>query len=63
MVTLVCKTHSSVTLCEFRKHSQKSLKIVKMRCKPTINGQIFKTGTRFSVKSANFKNNFKTRIK
>ena len=63
MVTLVCKTHSGVTLREFRKHSQKLLKIVKMRCKPTINRQIFKTGTRFNVKSVNFENNFKTRIK
>ena len=41
MVTLVCKTHSGVTLREFRKHSQKSLKMVKIRCKPTLNGQIF----------------------
>ena len=35
IVKLVCKTHSDVTWCEFRKHSQKSLKTVKIRCKPT----------------------------
>ena len=29
IVKLVCKTHSGVTWREFRKHSQKSLKMVK----------------------------------
>ena len=65
MVTLVCKTHkthSSVTLREFRKHSQKSLKIVKTWCKPTLNRAVIKGCTHFSVKTANFENNFKIRI-
>ena len=44
MVKIVCKTHSSVTLREFRKHSQKSLKIVKILCKHTLKkGQFSKT--------------------
>ena len=29
IVKLVCKTHSGVTWCKVRKHSQKSLKMVK----------------------------------
>ena len=41
MVTLVCKTHSDVTLIEFRKHSQKSLKMVQIQCKPTLKEPVF----------------------
>ena len=40
IVKLVCKTHSGVTWREFRKHSQKSLKTVKIRCKPTLKGPL-----------------------
>ena len=36
IVKLVCKTHSGVTWREFRKHSQKSLNMVKIRCKLTL---------------------------
>ena len=40
IVKLVCKTHRGVTWREFRKRSQKSLKMVKIRCTPTLKGPI-----------------------
>ena len=47
---------------EFRKHSQKSLKMVKIWCKLTLKGANFINIYVFSVKTANFENNFKTRV-
>ena len=41
IVKLVCKTHRGVTWREFQKHSQKSLKMVKIPCKLTVKGANF----------------------
>ena len=55
MVTLVCTTHSSVTLREFQKHSRKSLKMVKIWCKPTLKGPVFLKRLREIRKNSEFR--------
>ena len=58
MVTLVYTTHSSVTLREFQEHSQKSLKMVKIRCKPTLKGPVFLKHLREMRKNSEFREQF-----
>ena len=58
IVKLVCKTHSGVTWREFRKHSQKSLNMVKIRCKLTLKKANFINIYVFKRKNSEFREQF-----
>ena len=58
IVKSVCKTHSGVTWREFRKHSQKSLKTVKIRCKSYPKRATFIKRLRVKCKNSEFREQF-----